>query len=59
MDSVQHIPKKEPLSQDSQEREILDKIRDFFKKQAWYQLTIRGVKGSIKEINVTETKHYD
>lgn len=42
-----------------QEKEIVDKIRDFFHKGTWYQITVRGIKGLIKEIVITETKHFD
>lgn len=53
---VETIVERESMSA---EREISDKIKEFLHKGAWYQITIRGVKGLIKEVVVTETKHFE
>jgi len=46
-------------SKSCSDEEISQKLKELREKKSWFQVTIRGAKGIIKELVVSETKVFD
>jgi len=53
---LKSVPERQKLSS---EDEIVNKLKELREKESWFQMTIRGAKGIIKELVVSETKVFN